>query len=96
VLKVWDDGLPASLDVLGDLDLPVAVPEATAVIGTLERRRVPVHLRPTGHRRADAPALARSMRRMHDHPLVELPRLPIEESWSIEALRDRLDRPVDP
>jgi len=92
VLKVWDDGLPASLDVLGDLDLPVAVPEATAVIGTWGVAVFPfISGRPaTG---ADAPALARTMRRVHDHPLVELPRLPIDESWSIETLRDRLDHP---
>jgi Ser/Thr protein kinase RdoA (MazF antagonist) len=92
VLKVWDDGLPASLAVLGDLDLPVAVPEATAVIAGWGVAVFPfVRGRPaTG---ADAPALARTMRVMHDHPLVDLPRLPIEESWCLGTMRDRLDHP---
>jgi Ser/Thr protein kinase RdoA (MazF antagonist) len=42
---------------------------------------------------ADAPALARAMRRMHEHPLVDLPRPPIEESWCIETMRGLLDHP---
>jgi len=33
------------------------------------------------------------MRLMHDHPLVDLPRLPIDESWCLETMRDRLDQP---
>lgn len=92
VLKVWDDGLPQSLAVLRDLDLPVAVPLATAVIGGWGVAVFPfVRGRPATA--ADAPALARAMRRLHDHPLVELPRLPIEETWCIEAMRELLDHP---
>jgi hypothetical protein len=41
----------------------------------------------------DAPALARAMRLMHDHQLVDLPRLPIEESWCVETMRGLLDHP---
>ena len=92
VLKVWDDGLPASLAVLGDLDLPVVVPEATGVIAGWGVAVFPfVRGRPAAD--ADTPALARTMRLMHDHPLVDLPRLPLEESWCLETMRDLLDHP---
>jgi aminoglycoside phosphotransferase (APT) family kinase protein len=92
VLKLWGDGLPASLGVLGDLDLPVVAPLAMAVIAGWGVAVFPfVHGRPATS--ADAPALARAMRRMHEHPLVDLPRLPIDESWCLETMRDRLDHP---
>ena len=92
VLKIFDDGLPASLAVLGELDLPVVAPEATATIAGWGVALFPfVHGREAT--RTDAPALARTMRRMHDHPLVDLPRPPIEESWCLETMRNRLDHP---
>lgn len=92
VLKVWDDGLPGSLAALGGLDLPVVVPEATGVVGGLGVAVFPfVRGRPATA--ADTPALARAMRRMHDHPLVQLPRSAIDETWCIETMRDRLDHP---
>jgi Ser/Thr protein kinase RdoA (MazF antagonist) len=92
VLKVWDDRLPASLAVLGDLDLPVVVPEAATVIAGYRVAMFPFvrGRRATG---TDAPALARAMRLMHDHQLVDLPRLPIEESWCVETRRGLLDHP---
>lgn len=86
VLKVWDDGLPASLPVLAALDLPVVVPMATAVIAGWGVAVFPF----VSGREAtsdDAPVLARTMRRMHDHPLVDLPRPPIEECWALETMR---------
>jgi aminoglycoside phosphotransferase (APT) family kinase protein len=92
VLKVWDEGLPASLAVLGDLDLPVVVPEATAVIAGWGVAVFPF-VRGRQATGADVPTLAHTMRLMHDHPLVDLPRLPIEESWCLETMRDRLDHP---
>jgi Ser/Thr protein kinase RdoA (MazF antagonist) len=92
VLKVWDDGLPESLAVLAHLDLPVVVPEATAVIAGWGVAVFPF-VRGREATSADAPALARTMRLMHDHPLVELPRPPIEESWALGTMRDRLDHP---
>lgn len=92
VLKIWDDGLPPSLAVLRRLDLPVAAPEATAEIAGWGIAVFPfVHGREANG--TDAPALARTMRRMHDHPLVDLPRLPVEETWCLETMRDRLDHP---
>jgi Ser/Thr protein kinase RdoA (MazF antagonist) len=30
---------------------------------------------------------------MHDHPLVDLPRPPIEEAWCLGTMRDRIDHP---
>ena len=30
---------------------------------------------------------------MHDHPLVDLPRLPIDETWCVETMRGLLDHP---
>jgi Ser/Thr protein kinase RdoA (MazF antagonist) len=92
VLKVWADGLPASLAVLGDLDLPVVVPEATAVIAGWGVAVFPF-VRGRQATGADAPALARNMRLMHDHPLVDLPRQPIDESWCLANMRDRLEHP---
>lgn len=92
VLKVWDDGLPASLAVLGDLDLPVAAPLATAEVAGWGVAVFPF-IRGREATAADAPALARAMRCMHDHPRVDLPRLPIEETWCIETMRGLLDHP---
>ena len=91
VLKIWDDGLPASLKVLGVLDLPVVAPIAASEIGGWG---VAVFPYVTGREAtsADATVLARTMRRMHDHPLVELPQVPLEESC-IGVLRGRLDHP---
>lgn len=92
VLKIWDDGLPASLSVLVELDLPVVAPMATASVAGCGAAVFPfVCGRPAIG--TDAPALARTMRRMHDHPLVELPRVPLEESWCLQTMRDRLDHP---
>lgn len=91
VLKVFDDGLPPSLDVLARLDLPVAPPTATATIGGFGVALFPfVRGRPA--RESDELSLARAMRRMHDHPLIDLPRLPIEEAW-IDANRGLVDHP---
>ena len=92
VLKVWDDGLPASLPVLAQVDLPVVAPLATAVVAGWGAAVFPF-VSGREATSADAPVLARTMRRMHDHPLVDLPRLPIDESWALETLRDRLDHP---
>ena len=91
-LKVWDDGVPASLDVLVDLDLPVVAPIGTASVGGWGVAVFPFVCgrHTTG---TDGSALARTMRRMHDHPLVALPRVPLEESWCLETMRDRLDHP---
>lgn len=92
VLKVWDDGLPASLAVLDELDLPVAKPVATATLAGWGVAVFPfVRGRPASG--ADAPALARTMRLVHDHPLVDLPRLAIDETWCIETMRGLLDHP---
>ena len=92
VLKVWDDGLPPSLPVLAQLELPVAAPLAMAVIAGWGAAVFPfVAGREASD--ADTPALARTMRRMHDHRLVDLPRLPIDECWALETMRDRLDHP---
>jgi Ser/Thr protein kinase RdoA (MazF antagonist) len=92
VLKLWDDGLPASLGVLADLDLPVIAPMATAELAGWGAAVFPF-VRGGEATAADVPALARTMRRMHDHPVVALPRLPIDESWCVGTLRDRLDHP---
>lgn len=92
VLKIWDDGLPASLALLGELDLSVVAPEATATVAGWGVAVFPfVRGRPATA--TDVPALARAMRRMHDHPLVDLPHLPLDESWCLETMRDRLDHP---
>lgn len=92
VLKVWDDGLPASLAVIGQLDLPVVAPTATARVAGWG-----VAVFPFVWGRAatadDTPAMARTMRRMHDHPPIDLPRLPLEETWCLGTMRDRLDHP---
>lgn len=92
MLKVWDEGLPGSLSVLSELDLPVVAPEATAVIAGWGVAVFPF-VRGRHATGADAPALARTMRLMHDHPLVDLPRLQIEESWCLETMRELLDHP---
>ena len=92
VLKIWDDGLPASLSVLIELDLPVVAPMATASVAGCGVAVFPF----VCGRQAigtDSPALARTMRRMHDHPLIDLPRVALEESWCLETMRDRLDHP---
>jgi Ser/Thr protein kinase RdoA (MazF antagonist) len=92
VLKVWDDGLPASLAVLRDLDLPVATPIATATVGAWGLAVFPfVPGRPATA--ADAGVLARTMRRIHDHPTVDLPRPPLEEDWCITTMRALVDHP---
>lgn len=92
VLKVWDDGLPPSLAVLPHLQLPVVAPLATAVVAGWGLAVFPfVHGREATS--ADVPALARTMRRMHDHPLVDLPRPQIDESWALDTMRDHLDHP---
>lgn len=92
VLKVWDDGLPASLEVLDQLDLPVIAPLATGMVGRWGVAVFPF-VRGRAATSADAPALARTMRLVHEHPLVDLPRPPIDESWALETMRDRLDHP---
>jgi Ser/Thr protein kinase RdoA (MazF antagonist) len=92
VLKVWDEGLPTSLSVLDQLALPVIAPEATAEIAGWGVAVFPF-VRGREATAADATELARTMRRMHDHPLVDLPRPPIEESWCIETMRNLLDHP---
>jgi Ser/Thr protein kinase RdoA (MazF antagonist) len=92
VLKVWDDGLPPTLAALAQLDLPVVAPLATATVAGWGVAVFPfVAGRPGCD--ADATALARTMRRMHDHPLVELPVHPIEEAWAIATMREHLDHP---
>lgn len=92
VLKVWDDGLPRSLAVLETLDLPVVAPTAVATVagwGVAVFPFVPGRPATAG----DVLALARAMRRVHEHPLVDLPRLPIEEQWCIETMRRLLGHP---
>jgi Ser/Thr protein kinase RdoA (MazF antagonist) len=92
VLKIWDEGLPASVFVLAELDLPVAAPIAAGEVAGWGLAVFPyVHGREATS--ADAAALASTMRRMHDHPLVDLPQPPLEESWCIGVLRSRLDHP---
>jgi Ser/Thr protein kinase RdoA (MazF antagonist) len=79
-------------EALGDLDLPVVVPEVTTVIAGWGVAVFPF-VRGRQATGADAPALARAMRLVHDHPLVGLPRLPIDETWCIETMRSLLDHP---
>jgi Ser/Thr protein kinase RdoA (MazF antagonist) len=84
-VKVWDDGLPASLPVLAELDLPVAVPRATAVIAGWG-----VAVFPFVHgREADAPAPARTMRRMLDHPWIR------DRRSEVEAHLERLEGAIE-
>ena len=92
VLKIWDDGLPASVKVLVELDLPVAAPIAACGIAGWGLALFP-YVRGREATSADGAVLARTMRRMHDHPLVDLPRVPLEESWCVGVLRSRLDHP---
>ena len=92
VLKLWDDGLPASLAAVGDLELPVVAPSATAEIAGCGVAVFPF-VRGRAATGADAPALAHAMRIVHDHPLVGLPSAPIEERWCVETMRSLLEHP---
>jgi Ser/Thr protein kinase RdoA (MazF antagonist) len=95
VVKIWDDGLPASLPALTDLadDLPVVAPLATAVIGGWGVGVFPFVAGRAATSADDVPVLARTLRLLHDHPVPDLPRHPIEEDWALGVLRDGIDHP---
>jgi hypothetical protein len=96
-VKVWHAAPPANLHVLEQLDLPVPAPlraidgalSAPSAVGTIGLFPfVPGRVAT----RDDWPVVARWLRRVHDHPLVDLPAVVIEEP-AIANLRERLDHP---
>jgi hypothetical protein len=96
-VKVWRDAPPANLPVLEQLDLPVPVPRraldgalsAPSSVGTVGLFPfVPGRLAT----RDDWATVARWLRIVHDHPLVDLPAVTIAEPC-IAELRARLDHP---
>jgi Ser/Thr protein kinase RdoA (MazF antagonist) len=96
-VKVWRAAPPANLHVLEQLDLPVPVPRRTldgALSAPTSVGTIGVFpLVPGRHATADDwPLVARSLRRLHDHPLVDLPVAEIDEPC-IAELRAHLDHP---
>lgn len=99
-VKVWRDSPPANLAVLRDLDLEVPVPIARRTVdGALYATTTTG--RPYGvfeffdgrlSTKTDWREVARVLRLVHDHKLVELPQATLEEP-AIAQLRDRLDHP---
>lgn len=96
-VKVWRASPPANLHVLEQLDLPVPAPRRTldgelsapSSVGAIGLFPFVPGRAATGD---DWVLIARWLRRVHDHPLVDLPPVEIDEPC-IEDLRARLDHP---